>query len=285
MSLRGPVLVAIDFSDFADEALRQGHAIATAIGAPLIAGHVIPEAYRVRMLFPHQAGVDSAEQSALDEKARAATRDRVDTVLGATSGCTVEIESGTPHAGIRDLAERLGAALIVTGPGPTAQRVARASMANVLVARHRDQGPVLGATDFSDPSLPAVHMAAAEATRRGVALHVIHCLDVDPTWNLAPLAPGMIAPAPLPQEVLAQFEANAREQIASALTTARAQGTAMVAFRPSGHGIVEAADEIRASLVVVGTHGRTGLSRLALGSVAEYVMGHAGCSVLTVPLA
>ena len=46
--------------------------------------------------------------------------------------------------------------------------------------------------------------------------------------------------------------------------------------------ILEATEGLPADLVVVGTHGRTGLSRLALGSVAEAVVRGAGCSVLVV---
>ena len=48
--------------------------------------------------------------------------------------------------------------------------------------------------------------------------------------------------------------------------------------------IVAKADELEAELVVVGTHGRTGLARMTLGSVAEQVVGHAHCSVLAVRL-
>jgi nucleotide-binding universal stress UspA family protein len=46
--------------------------------------------------------------------------------------------------------------------------------------------------------------------------------------------------------------------------------------------ILEVADEIHAGLIVLGTHGRTGLSRLVLGSVAEHVLRKATCPVLTV---
>jgi nucleotide-binding universal stress UspA family protein len=46
--------------------------------------------------------------------------------------------------------------------------------------------------------------------------------------------------------------------------------------------ILEVADEIQAGLIVIGTHGRTGLGRLVLGSVAEQVLRRAACAVLTV---
>lgn len=49
-----------------------------------------------------------------------------------------------------------------------------------------------------------------------------------------------------------------------------------------GHSIVDVAKECRADLIVMGTHGRSGLSRLILGSVAEHVLRHAPCPVLTI---
>jgi nucleotide-binding universal stress UspA family protein len=49
-----------------------------------------------------------------------------------------------------------------------------------------------------------------------------------------------------------------------------------------GQEIVKAASEWPADLVVIGSHGRTGLSRLVMGSVAEHVMRHAPCPVLVV---
>lgn len=49
-----------------------------------------------------------------------------------------------------------------------------------------------------------------------------------------------------------------------------------------GPAIVAAAEECQADLIVMGTHGRTGLSRLLMGSVAEYVLRHAPCPVLTI---
>ena len=47
-------------------------------------------------------------------------------------------------------------------------------------------------------------------------------------------------------------------------------------------GIVKAADFKSASLIIVGSHGRTGLKRLLMGSVAERVIGDAKCPVLVV---
>jgi nucleotide-binding universal stress UspA family protein len=64
----------------------------------------------------------------------------------------------------------------------------------------------------------------------------------------------------------------------------KAKGGGLLRTGPAAAAILGAASELPAQLVVVGTHGRTGLSRIALGSVAEAVVRAAPCSVLTVRL-
>jgi nucleotide-binding universal stress UspA family protein len=64
-----------------------------------------------------------------------------------------------------------------------------------------------------------------------------------------------------------------------------AKGAGLLGDGPAARVILSAASELPAQLLVVGTHGRTGLSRIALGSVAEAVVRAAPRSVLTVRLA
>jgi nucleotide-binding universal stress UspA family protein len=70
----------------------------------------------------------------------------------------------------------------------------------------------------------------------------------------------------------------------AAATGHGARATAKVLIRANTVGaiIVEAAHDSGAELIVMGTHGRTGVKRLFLGSVAEYVLRHADCPVVTV---
>jgi nucleotide-binding universal stress UspA family protein len=119
---------------------------------------------------------------------------------------------------------------------------------------------VLFPTDYSDVSRAAGHMAADLARRFNARLHVIHVVppvtDPGPPESLpsalADLGPGLDAVTAL------VFGRPAREIVS-------------YAWR---HGI---------DVIVMGTHGRTGVSRALLGSVAEAVARHASCPVLTVP--
>lgn len=287
MPLQGPILAATTFSEAADAALRQAQAIAADLGTPLTVCHVLPEAFRIRVLFPHTAGVDQDAQRALADKAGAALRARITEVIpAAAQSAAIEIESGSAHAGILEIAERVGARLIVLGPGPTAERVARSFTGPVLIARPSPTGGVvLGATDLSDPSLPAVSIAIDEARRRHTKLRLLHCTDIDLTAYVPPATmPGMMYASPVPPALIEQLDADARTRLRAAIDTAHVEADLLIVHGPPGLGIVDTAGEVATALVVVGSRGRGGFARLALGSVAETVMTHARCSVLVVPM-
>jgi nucleotide-binding universal stress UspA family protein len=78
---------------------------------------------------------------------------------------------------------------------------------------------------------------------------------------------------------------TATEVVRGLEAAASEQGIALDTMIPMGRpevGIVKAAEFKQASLIIVGSHGRTGLKRLLMGSVAERVIGHAQCPVLVV---
>ncbi|MGE0462140.1 MAG: universal stress protein [Vicinamibacterales bacterium] len=286
MAISGPVLVATSLSEADDELLRQGHGMAAGIRAPLVVCHVLPEAYRVRVLFPQFAGIDASVQEPLERKAREVVRARVVDVLGAVADATIELESGSPHAAIIEVAERTGAGLIVVGPGHTAHRVARAATCPVLIARPSPTGGgVLAATDFSDPSLPAVRIAADEARRRGVALRLVHSTELDSAIAMASAGlAGGIPLSPIPEDTAREIANEARERLLEMMTETGATGDVVVLSERPGAGIIAVAEEMPAAVIVVGTRGRSGVPRLLMGSVAEEVLGRAPCSVMVVPL-
>lgn len=284
MDLHGPVLINTDLSPESSEVVGEGVRLAEQLKTTWSLCHVVPEAFRVRVLFPHEAGVESDTQREIRGKAIEAMRRQIESVVGRQSHPTeIHLETGTPHTGILQAAGRKGGALIVMAPGPAAGRVARAAGVPLLVFRKSVDGAVLGASDFSDPSLPALQLAASEAERRTAPLRFVHCLDIDTSAYFAAAgAPGIMAAAPFPESAVQALESDARDRLAQAAGGARAD---IVVLRHSpGAGILQEATRTPTALVVVGTHGRSGLARLALGSVAEHVMDNAPCSVLVVPL-
>jgi nucleotide-binding universal stress UspA family protein len=78
---------------------------------------------------------------------------------------------------------------------------------------------------------------------------------------------------------------TATAAVRSLEAAASQEGIALETMIPMGRpeeGIVKAADFKQVSLIIVGSHGRTGLKRLLMGSVAERVIGEAKCPVLVV---
>lgn len=289
MSLHGPVLVGSDLTSGADEAVRQACALARDIDSTLVVCHVLPELLRVRMLFPQWGGIDPAFEEAIRNKAREALDRQVAAVIGdAKADVELVFDSGTPHAGLLAQADQGSAGVIVLGPGKVADFVVRHAAVPVLVARPSPRGVVIGATDFSDPSLPALDAAASEARRRGAALHLLHAVDVGAYMVASTAIAGMTYLGGVPTAALAvldDLQAAAELRLQESLRQFNVRGKALALTGPAADVIAKAAQESRAELVVVGTHGRTGLARLTLGSTAEAVLHSAPCSVLVVRLA
>jgi nucleotide-binding universal stress UspA family protein len=141
---------------------------------------------------------------------------------------------------------------------------------------------VLAATDLSPPSLAAVNAAAAAAKRTGARLVLVSVLEwTDSTPGAAAGLIG-VAPVQIPEDVRQQVRASLGAMLDDGLARTGATGESRVLDGEAAPAIVACAEELGAELVVVGTHGRTGLRRLALGSVAERVVRGASCSVLAV---
>jgi universal stress protein A len=158
----------------------------------------------------------------------------------------------------------------------------------VLVARPSSGEGVVGATDFSDPSLPGLEVAAGEARRRHARLHLVHALDVDMfSTGQAPAAalPYLEGTSAISMDGLDHLRDIAQQRLSDMLTRTGVPGDATVVSGHAAEAIVRAAETVGAQLVVVGTHGRSGLARVTLGSTAEAVIDRAPCSVLVVRLA
>ena len=288
MTLRGPVLVGTDLSPAADEALRQGARLARELAGRLLVCHIVPEVIPDGSVFTEFRRANLDIQGSVLARARAAVQQRVDIVLG-TDHPTVDIilESGTPHVGLLRQAEETKAGVIVAGPGSTALDVVRHASTPVLIARHSPRGPVVGTTDFSDRSLPALRAAAAEARRRGSDLHLLHAFDVGLFMlGRAPAAamPYLADSSSIALEGLDQIRTLAKQRLDATLREHDLPGTTTVIAGSAEDVIVQYAESVEAELVVVGTQGRSGLARLTLGSTAASVIESAPCAVLVVRL-
>ncbi|HTY61391.1 MAG TPA: universal stress protein [Acidobacteriota bacterium] len=293
--LNGPILAAMDLDKDSDELLRQADSLARSYRVKLTVCHVLPEVFAVRPLYPQLHLDDALKLSELEAGVRDALLKRVRTVTGREQPqIEIEIEQGTAHAGILRAAENIGAGAVVVGGkvdhagrhilGGAAEYVVRYANCPVLVARPSAKGKVLAATDFSDPALPAVEAGAAESRHRKADLAIIHAIDLLPV--MSPFY-GEFYSYDVPPIVLSdQMRKVWQQRLDECVHHFNAKGGGLLCDGPAAQAILSAASELPAQLLVVGTHGRTGLSRLmALGSVAEAVVRAAPCSVLIVRLA
>ena len=137
---------------------------------------------------------------------------------------------------------------------------------------------ILATTDFSGESLTGVRYAMNLAEKLGANVALLHV--VEPVSRLSGMESVVLARGD--SEVLAL----ARAQLAA---LAKREGKADVIVTPTVrtgkpfHEITAAARKHAADLIVIATHGHTGLNHLLLGSTAERVVRHAACPVLTVP--
>jgi nucleotide-binding universal stress UspA family protein len=147
--------------------------------------------------------------------------------------------------------------------------------AQEFIRAHHDAPPrwpverILVPTDFSLCSLNALGYGEELARRLDAELLVMHV-------ETAPVAVSKMANVP---------HAAAERELARTADQLRRQNLRVRALLRTGAAdreILEAAEAERASLIVMGTHGRKGVSRVLLGSVAERVVRSAPCPVLTV---
>jgi universal stress protein A len=133
---------------------------------------------------------------------------------------------------------------------------------------------VLVAFDFGETSQKALVYGQNLTRSFGGRLHVLHVADV-----IATTASQFYPDHPGDPEMRA--EALALKHLRGLVPDGRTTLAVRISGSPA-NAIVEYARSIHADVIVVGTHGRDGVSRLLMGSVAEHVVRHAPCPVLVV---
>lgn len=131
---------------------------------------------------------------------------------------------------------------------------------------------ILVPTDFSDGARTALDYACELAKKLDATVHLVHCVG--------PLPPEV--GITLTQEMFDSLRGSAlraMETLMGSHPGARFGKLQLVQLDPRD-GILEIARDVNPDLIVMGTHGRRGFSRLVLGSVAEHVLRRAPCPVL-----
>jgi len=274
-------VMATDLSARSDRALARALALAREQAAHLTVVHVVDDAL--------PASVADAQATS----ARSAIRAHVQDLTGGDSETvSVAIVFGRAFSGILEVAEKAEAEMIVLGThredsfkdmfrGTTAERVIRAGNTPALVVTERVARPyrhIMIGVDFSVYSRRAVEFAVAFAP--GGTFHLVHAYDVpfkgflhgkdarDGVSKKDELGFERMVDAEMARFIAGVDGAPRFEQVI-------AEGMA----RDVMHREIE---RLKPDLLVIGTHGRTGVAHAFLGSVAEDMLSNPPCDVLAV---
>ena len=290
------ILVGCDLSPAADQALDRAAAIAAAHGARVVLVHAQPEDPTVGEVDPEtqqQLGEVTAAVRARDARELAARLASLE-----ARGVTAELKSrvGPPDEVLAQAAVDLSAELIVIGShghtgiarmllGSVASSTIRHATCDVLVCR----GPAaptpfqrpLVAIDFS-PVASKVLVHAAAVSAPGAPFDVVHAWQL-PTgsWGATLLGQARFPWSTVRDAVLASARSLADKLMAEHEGLGHPLHVDLVQGPPASV-ITHAAERAGNDLIAVGAHGRRGVRRLLLGSVAESTIRHSPCSVLVV---
>jgi nucleotide-binding universal stress UspA family protein len=282
------IAVGMDEEAESIKALEEVMPVARKCGAEIVLVHVgnLYDSFPDSESFVGEAA--TYYQDLLNSR-QAATREALAEIRERHSGQGVEksvsLLAGFPDSAITDAEEEIDADLIVVGShgrtglrrllaGSVAERIARRSERMVLVARKQTPGPlyerILVATDFSAAAEQALDAALVLAAPNA-NVTLFH------SWQLPHSAAGI---NPGYAKLSQTIEESANERAAA--LKAKYEGDYVIGteitFGHPGSQIRERADDL--DLIALGSHGRHGLRRFLLGSVAELTIRHAPCSVL-----
>lgn len=285
-SSKSPVLVAVGLDEMTDALLRAAHERAQAAGAPLVVCHVLPQPMRSSPLFPHhhqQRVLDALAHEREAYQLLTATIERL-TSRGRDE-YTLVFPTGSVSSGILALADAIAPGVVLVGSGDTAVLVALHEHHDTLVLRPTPKGMVLGATDLTDPTLPALEAAAREARERQRPLCLFHA--VKPQRLLMPAFPSVLPVLPVmpsEQQELQSATLEAWQRLRD-YSRGSLSGLPVDVQVVQGWPVKELARQTRrlpVELVVIANRFKAGLAGLLGLSVTQELLARVPCSVLVV---
>ncbi len=287
MPTLGRILVGYNLLPEGEIALRTARQLAKRTSAALYVLHVVEPfpTYKYKLFLSNRI---SAEEIATK------LRPQLHTVAAGPEFTDLAVETdvriGKPFVELIQVARDWAADLVVVGVSPpgeerllgsTAERIVRKTPASVLIAKRdwpKTVNTILVPTDFSEGAKQAAQQAVALAELYESQIVFLHVLDlstplaapydVPAAWQLLPTAEEL---EPEWQNFLSEVSVPSTVSWEKVTVEGRAAAT-----------IAAVANERQVEVIVMGTHGRSGLTRMLLGSVAEKVTRITPCSVLTV---
>lgn len=283
-----PILVGVDASPAAGEAVRVGWTLAQTLDVPCRLVHATPQAWTVPTA-PH-AGTEQPEllNEAVRDAARSAVRDSLAGSVPDAALHDIEVRTGRSVTVIRDCAHEFQASMAVLGGkhhtilgrwvgGSTAHSLVRTLDVPLFVTAHTPLPVkrIVAAVDLSDAAGPTIQGAERLARIFDASLHVVHVVEPLPIIPDTPLQYN-------DDEVYRRSEEHLEQYVWPLIahpgtTTSVRRGTPVDAIS------AEVAER-GAEVIVLGSHGKGWVDRILIGSVTERVLSALPCSMFIVPV-
>lgn len=276
------LLMATDLSARSDRALERAVALARELGAKLTIVHVVDEDLPASLADAQEKAAKQAIHAHIDK-------------LAAADGPSISIEVvfGRAYVDILEMSEKTEAEMIVLGVhredafkdmfrGTTAERVIRAGNIPALLVKGHVSGPyrrTMVGIDFSVYSRRAVEFAVRFVPSG--EFHLVHAYDVPFKGFMY----GHDTRREVTKQHQEQFQQMIDEEMAAFLSGLEAKVPRLERVMQEGtvrEVIHRQINRLKPDLLVIGTHGRTGVARAFLGSVAEDLLRDPPCDILAV---
>ncbi len=290
------ILATTDFSDASRDGVRYAISLADKLGSSVALFHVIQPSTWLSDLGAVLPVPDDSEM-VTSARAQLASLAQRESQGGAVATCSVSVRAGNPFQAITTAALECAADLIVIAThghtraehfllGSTAERVVRHAPCPVLTVPGRTKparkgfklGKILVPIDFSKLSDDALPWAEFLSARFGADVVLLHVMEKHSINYLPGREPDRDDYAPW----MRKSEADLAHTAGRMRQFTEAKVSAVVRDGKPFEVICQMAKTLGADLIVLTTHGHTGLKHVLVGSTAERVVRHAPCPVLTV---
>jgi len=291
------ILVATDFSPCSAAALDQAVWLARQTGAKIVLAHTLPDLRQLVTTLPMEARRDFfyGDGDLFDKEVRRDSDAKLQQAIGKLDASEIDIAFetllGAPYFEITHAVQQEGYDLVLAGTrglsewkqffvGSTARNLIRNCPSSVWIVKGEHRAApkvVLAATDFSDSSLKAVREGLRVAQLAQSEFHLLHVIEE--------LDEELIKRSPHGSPMRKDINDYARQRLESFVRLLETDPSQVHLHLSLGTGwqvIARTAQQLHADLVVIGTLGRTGMSRLLLGNTAEKVLEMCDSSILTV---
>ncbi len=290
------ILWASDGSKGSEEALKYVELFAGSYGSEIIGLNVIQPVDLNKLRVPSELKKELFSiQTALEKREHERVNKALKQLKLGETKWNVRIEIGIPHEEILKVAGEEKADLITMGKrglglkdrillGSNTNKVLRAAKAPVLAVRHKkgnrdkiDIKKILVPTDLSESTSISLDIAVDLAERFHSAIYLLHVIELHHSYEISTGRVIEELCALALKELKLQRDRIPKEKIKEVDVHEK-----VTLFLRAWFGVVNFAEKEGIDLIVMTTHGRKGLSRFILGSVAEKVINESPCPVLAI---